>query len=129
MGSQRLALPLAFVRADTGDPSASAHTRLLVRAAVAQCAPDDALVLDAGFSVALLQEEGATRYVVRLAKNSTFRRATPPAYQGRGRPPTRGALVRPLTRNYKGRIIPATPPDRVETWTAALGRAARGVLG
>ncbi len=117
--SQRLALPLAFVRADTADPSASAHTRLLVRAAVAQCAPDDALVLDAGFSVALLQEEGATRYVVRLAKNSTFRRATPPAYQGCGRPPTRGALVRPLARSYKGRTIPATPLDRVETWTAA----------
>ncbi len=74
-------------------------------------------------------EEGATRYVVRLAKNSTFRRATPPAYQGRGRPPTRGALVRPLARNDKGRTIPATPPDRVETWTAALGRTARGVLG
>jgi len=118
VGSQRLALPLAFVRADPADPSASAHTRLLVRAAIAQCAPDDALVLDAGFSVALLQEEGATRYVVRLAKNSTFRRASPPPYQGRGRPPTRGALVRPLARSYKGRSIPATPPDRVETWTA-----------
>ena len=64
-------------------------------------------------------EEGATRYVVRLAKNSTFRRASPPPYQGRGRPPTRGALVRPLPRTYKGRSIPATPPDRVETWTEA----------
>jgi len=119
VGGQRLALPLAFVRADTADPSGSTHQRLLVRAAVAQCAPDDALVLDAGFSVALLQEEGATRYVVRLAKNSTFRRASPPPYQGRGRPPTRGALVRPLPRTYKGQIIPATPPDRVETWTEA----------
>jgi len=28
---------------------------------------DDALVYDAGFGLALLQEEGATRYVVRLA--------------------------------------------------------------
>jgi len=54
-------------------------------------------------------EEGATRYVVRLAKNSTVRRATPPASQGRGRPPTRGALVRPLTRSYtKGG--PSRPP-------------------
>ena len=113
---QRLALPLAFVRADTADPSPSAHARLLVRAAVRQCAPDDVLVLDAGFSLALLQTEGASRYVVRLAKNATFRRATPPPYGGRGRPPTRGAVVRPLSRVYQGRTIPATPPDRRETW-------------
>jgi hypothetical protein len=84
---------------------------------VRQCAADDALVLDAGFGLALLQAAGATRYVVRVAKNSTFRRAAPPAYGGRGRPPTRGAVVRPLPRAYRGRPIPATPPDRRETWT------------
>jgi hypothetical protein len=113
-GGQRLALPLAFVRAEAADPAA--HVRHLVRAAVQQCADDDVLVLDAGFGVALLQEEGATRYVVRVAKNSTFRRATPPPYAGRGRPPTRGAVVRPLPRRYKGRTIPATAPDHQTTW-------------
>ncbi len=102
VGSQRLALPLAWVRADPADPRSSTHERLLVRAAVAQCAADDALVLDAGFGLALLQEEGATRFVVRCAKNSTFRRATPLAYGGRGRIPTRGVLVRPLARTFKG---------------------------
>jgi hypothetical protein len=116
VGDQRLALPRAFVRADPADPRTSTHERLLVRAAVAQCAPDEVLVLDAGFGLALLQEEGAARYVVRVAKNSTFRRATPPAYGGRGRPPTRGALVRPLPRTYKGRTIAATAPDQTETW-------------
>ncbi len=116
VGTQRLPVPVAFVRADAGDPSASTHLRLLVREAVRQCAPDDVLVLDGGFGVALLHEEGATRYVVRTAKNSTYRRATPPPYGGRGRPATRGELVRPLPRAYKGRLIPATPPDRVETW-------------
>jgi hypothetical protein len=85
-------------------------------AALGQGAPDEVLVLDAGFGVALLQEEGATRYVVRLAKNCTFRRATPPPYGGRGRPPTRGALVRPLPRTRQGRPIPATPPDRCVAW-------------
>jgi hypothetical protein len=115
-GTQRLALPLAFVRADPADPSPSAHARLLVGAAVRQCVADDALVLDAGFGLALLQEEGADRYVVRLARNSTFRRATPPPYGGRGRPPTRGVVVRPLARSYRGQPIPATPPDRRETW-------------
>lgn len=86
VGAQRLALPLAFVRADPADPSPSAHARLLVQEAVRQCAVDDILVLDAGFGVALLQAAGAPRYVVRLARNATFRQATPPAYGGRGRP-------------------------------------------
>ncbi len=116
VGSQRLALPRAFVRADPADSSPGAHARRTVRAAVGQCAPDEVLVLDAGFGVALLQEAGATRYVVRAAKNATFRRATPPPYRGTGRPPTRGDVVRPLPRTYKGRPVPATPPDRVETW-------------
>ncbi len=53
---------------------------------------------------------------MRLAKNSTFRRATPPLYGGRGRPATRGEVVRPLPRTYRGRPIPATPSDRTETW-------------
>jgi len=116
VGGQRLALPLVMVRADADDPRPRTQERLLVRAAVQQCGEDDAVVLDAGFGLALLQEEGATRYVVRLAKNSTFRRATPPPYGGRGRPATRGELVRPLPRTYKRRAISATPPDRVETW-------------
>jgi hypothetical protein len=122
---QRLALPLAFVRADAAEPSPAAHARLLVREAVRQCATADALVLDAGFGLALLHEEGADRYVVRLAKNATFRQAAPPPYGGRGRPPTRGAVVRPLPRAYRGQPIPATPPDRRETWTegGALLRA------
>jgi len=116
VGSQRLALPLTMVRADVDDPRPGTQERLLVRAAVAQCAADEVLVFDAGFGLALLQEEGATRYVVRCAKNSVFRRATPPPYGGRGRPATRGEIVRPLPRTYKGRPIPATPPDRTETW-------------
>jgi Transposase DDE domain len=116
VGGQRLGLPVALVRAAAGDPRPKTQARLLVQAAVQQCAPDEVLVLDAGFGVALLQEEGAARYVVRVAKNSTFRRASPPPYGGRGRRPTRGALVRPLARTYKGRTRAATPPDEVASW-------------
>ncbi len=116
LGAQRLALPLAFVRADPGEPQPASHARRLVREAVRQCADEDVLVLDGGFGVALVQEAGATRFVVRAAKNATFRRAAPPAYGGRGRPATRGGLVRPLPRTHKGRVIAATPPDRVDTW-------------
>jgi len=116
VGGQRLAQPLAYVRADAADPRSRTHERLLVRAAVQRCAENEVLVFDAGFGLALLQEEGATRFVVRCAKNATFRRRAAPAYQGRGRPPTRGQMVRPLPRTYRGRTIPATPPDRTETW-------------
>ncbi|HEX2186474.1 MAG TPA: hypothetical protein VHN78_13320 [Chloroflexota bacterium] len=113
---QRLGLPLAFVRADPADPSEAVQARALVQAAVAGLTERDALIVDAGFGVRRLQEGGATRYVVREAKNVTARRARPPAYAGRGRPPTRGEVVRPLARTYRGRRIPATAPDRVTTW-------------
>jgi hypothetical protein len=116
VGGQRLALLLALVSAEAADPRPSTHTRRLVHVAVQQCVDDDALMLDTGFALALLQEEGATRYVVRVATNSTFRRARPPSYRGRGRPPTRGNLVRPLPRRYKGRMIPATPADHGVSW-------------
>jgi len=125
VGDQRLARPLAFVRADPADPSSRAHERRLVREAVRQCRPDDVRVPDGGCGLALLQAAGATRDVVRLARNATFRRAVPPPYGGRGRPPTRGAMVRPRPRAYKGQPSPATPPDRTATWHegAALLRA------
>ena len=114
--AQRVPLPLALVPAPPTDPHPSDHARALLRAAVGQCTPADALVLDAGFSLAQLQEEGATRYVVRLAKNATLRRATPPPYRGRGRPPTRGLLVRPLARRTRGRWLAATAPDDEVRW-------------
>jgi hypothetical protein len=116
VGEQRLGLPLALVRADPAEPSPAAHERALVAAAMAALAERDVPVLDAGFGVRRLQEAGAGVYVVREAKNVTARRAAPPPYPGRGRPATRGAVVRPLARTYRGRVIPASPPDRVETW-------------
>ncbi len=109
------------------DASTRAHLRALVRAAVGQCAADDVLVCDAGFPLALLREEGAARFVVRLATNATFRRATPPRYGGRGRPPTRGALVRPLARTDRGRALRATRADEEVTGEEA-GEARRAVI-
>jgi hypothetical protein len=116
VGTQRLGLPLAFVRADATDPSPAAHTRALLRAAVQASAANDALVLDAGFEIRQLQAAGATQYVVRAAKNVTGRRATLPPYAGRGAPRTRGELIRPLARTHTGRVLPATDPDHVLTW-------------
>lgn len=116
VGTQRLALPLALVRAPAADPSRSAHNRALVHQGVALQEAQDLLVLDSGFPVSLLQDEGCTAYEVRLPKNFTARRAHLPAYRGKGRRPTRGELVRPLPRVRKGRLYEATPPDEVVTW-------------
>jgi hypothetical protein len=120
VGAQRLGVPLALVRA----PAAGTERQeaAVVRAAWAACEPLDVLVLDAGFTLREVQEAGVTRYVLRQAKNVTARRAQPPARrEGRGRPATRGALVRPLARTYQGRGLPATPPDWVETWSEGDG--------
>ena len=86
VAGQRLGLPLALVRADPADPSPRAHLRRLLAV------------------------------VARLRKDFTARRASPPPYGGRGRPPTQGEVVRPLPRPGKDRTVPATPPDQVVTW-------------
>jgi hypothetical protein len=113
---QRLGVPLALVRAPAGDPSPRAHDRALVQQAVAVLTPEDALVVDRAFGVALLQDANVPAWAARLPKHFTARRATPPPYRGRGRPPTRGALVRPLARRRQEKLLAATPPDTVTCW-------------
>lgn len=96
----------------------------LLTAAQAHLAADEYLVADRGFSrsVAQMRAANVDRFVLRVAKNFTARRAAAPAYCGRGRRPTRGVLVRPCARTYRGRTLPASPPDRIEAWSHA-GRA------
>jgi hypothetical protein len=88
----------------------------LLVGAQAHLAADELLVADRGFFVTQMQAAGVKRYVLRVAKNFTARRARLPEYKGRGRRPTRGVLVRPCARTYRGRTTAATPPDRTETW-------------
>ena len=121
VGTQRLAVPCLLVR---GEPTETRETDLqmrLLQQANEQLADDEALVCDRGFPLRQLQAAGMQRYVVRTPVNFTARRATLPAYQGKGRKPVRGVLVRPLPRTYKGRTIAATPPDRHATWQLRLG--------
>ena len=121
VGTQRLAVPCLLVR---GEPTNTSETDLqlrLLQRTNAQLAADEALVCDRGFPLRPLQAAGVQRYVVRAPINFTARRAALPEYQGKGRKPTRGALVRPLPRTDKGRTIAATPPDRHETWQLRLG--------
>lgn len=96
VGTQRLAVPCLLVRSETTDTSeADLQTRLLQRVKE-QLAADEALVCDRGFPLRQLQALGIQRYVVRAPVNFTARRAALPAYGGKGRPPVRGVLVRPL---------------------------------
>jgi hypothetical protein len=115
--AQRFGLPRGLVRADPKDPSPSAHRRVLLERAVQLQEPTDVLVMDREFTIGQVQAAGATVWVTRLLKNVTARRADPPPYGGRGPRPKRGDLVRPLARRRKERVIPATRPDQVTTWT------------
>lgn len=115
---QRVAVITDLVRADPDDPSeVSLQTRVIQQAAKV-LDEDEIPVFDAGFKVRELQKVDLSRYVVRLAVNFTARRNDLPSYKGRGCRPKYGELVRPLARKgRRGNLIPATPADRVETWT------------
>src|SRR5207247_141545 len=95
-------------------PAEAGLQQRLVQEAAARLAPAEVLVVDGGFPLSLLLSVGVARFVVRLPKNFTARRATLPPYRGCGRPPEYGEIVRPLARHYKERRLPATPPDREE---------------
>ena len=111
VGEQRLPLIRAIVR---GHNAAEKETTLKERT-VAKAArllnKDEVLLHDGGLSIAQLQAAGSARFVVRLGTNCTARRPYLPDYKGRGRRPTKGILVRPLSRKWKDRTLPATRPD------------------
>jgi len=116
MGSQRVPLPTLLVRSDENKPAESDLEDNLLLQVAHSLAEDEVAVLDAGFTIRQLHHAGIKRYTVRLAKNITARRNELPPYQGHGRRPEYGQLVRPLARHYEGKFIEATPPDRQESW-------------
>jgi len=113
---QRVAIPTQLVRTDPADSSQASLQRSVMRQVAQTLAEDEIPVCDAGFKIGQLQKAGLSRYVVRLAKNFTARRNELPPAKGRGRSAEYGEVVRPLARTRKGRSLPATPPDRTETW-------------
>lgn len=116
LAGQRLLLPLGFLRADPQQPDEQTLMNKLMAQARCLMQPQDVLVCDGGFELEQLLASGVARFILKVAKNFTARRATPPDYSGTGRPPKRGKLVRPLARTFKGRQLAATPPDRSLTW-------------
>jgi hypothetical protein len=116
VGAQRVTVPCAVVRASGDVHSEEDLMQALARQAAAVLSAQDVVTADRKFSPLVLLKAGCPHIVLRRPKNVTLRRAQAPAYAGRGRPPTRGALVRPLPRSYKGRQIPASPPDATCAW-------------
>jgi hypothetical protein len=119
IGGQRLACPLAFERVHPKDPSESRLWQTLLRWVRRYLQTSDVAVMDAGVKLADVQAAGLESYLLRLATNFTARRNQPAVYGNKGRRPIYGEKVRPLERSYKGKTIPASAPDRVETWTEA----------
>jgi hypothetical protein len=124
VGKVRLPLLRLVLRADPDDSSEAALQRRALLQAGTALAPDEVLVVDAGFGVADLLTASVPRFVARVARNFTARCNVLPAYQGRGRRPAYGALVRPLPRKHKGKTIAATPSDATAQWVVA-GRIVR----
>lgn len=115
VGTSRFALPRLLLRRKAGESEAALQTRLVTDAANT-LADDEALIVDAGFGLADLLQTPSLRFVARVRANQTARRNTAPAYSGKGRPPERGDLVRPLSRTRAGKEIAATAPDATARW-------------
>jgi len=117
IGGQRIACPLAFERVHPKDPRETRLWHDLLRFVRRRLEQDEVAVMDAGVKLADLHEAGLELYVLRLATNFTACRNQVARYAGKGRKPVYGEKVRPLSRTRKGKLIAATPPDRVESWT------------
>lgn len=115
LGGQRLALPRALERVRPHDGRETRLWASLLGQVKRHLADDEVAVLDAGVKVQEVQAAEIDRYVLRLPTNFTARRNVPAPYRGQGRHPVYGAWVRPLPRTFKGKVIAATPPDRVES--------------
>lgn len=116
VGTKRLGLLRTLVRPDPTDPSEQTLKKRTLTQVAALMEQDEALAIDGGFGLPLLQAAGISRYVARMPQNFTARRNGLPAYTGKGCLPKWGKVVRPLPRTFKGKTIAATPPDRRETW-------------
>jgi hypothetical protein len=116
VGEQKVTVPCALVRASGEVHSEEDLMKALAKEAAEQLSQQDVVTADRKFSPLTLLKAGCQHLVLRRPKNMTMRRASPPAYAGRGRPATRGEVVRPLPRRYKGREIPACAPDATCRW-------------
>jgi hypothetical protein len=96
----------------------SGDTLELLKAARKHQGRRDVLLADSQVKISHLSEAGIQGFVIRGATNLTLRRSYVRAAKpgARGRKPTLGEKVRPLPRQFKGRLIPGSEPDRIEVF-------------
>jgi hypothetical protein len=124
-GTQRLPLLKQLLCAKDDTLSESQFKAQVLQQVSTRLGSYEVAVHDAGASIADMQTAHMPRFVVRLDRNCTARRNQLPAHHGgRGRPMEYGALVRPLARTYKGRMLLATVAD-VTTQFTYEGRTIR----
>ncbi len=116
VGKQKVTVPCALVRASDQVRSEEDLMKALAQSAAEHLSEQDVVTADRKFSPLMLLKAGCRHIVLRRPKNMTMRRASPPVYAGRGRPPTRGELIRPVGRRYKDHELPATQPDATCEW-------------
>jgi len=124
VGEQRLPLLKRIICARESDTNDSQLKQRVLRSARRCLGEHEVLVHDAGASIADMQEAGIGRYVLRLALNCTARYNRLPLRKAKGRPAEYGTLIRPLSRTWKDRTIPATSPE-LETHFDFQGRTIR----
>lgn len=122
VGEKRIALPQAMVRVHPKDPSEKKLKQELLKQVKHVLTPADIMLADAGFRIRMCQEAGINHYLIRLASNFTGRRNYLVYAPGkRGKKPTKGPRVRPLSRQYRGKEISATAPDTIFSWKLETG--------
>ncbi len=116
VNGQRIPLLRQIIRTSSKDRSEAKLKMDTLRWVKHHLREKEVAIIDAGIELSELHEIQMPRFVLRMALNCTARRNYLPKYKGRGRYPKWGDKVRPLPRTYKGDVIPATPPDKHETF-------------
>lgn len=100
------------------DLNRSGDTLALVQLAQARQRDQEVVIADRQVKVSHLQQAGVKHFVIRAPQNLAARKSQiPPQETGkRGRKPTRGEIVRPLARSYRGNALAATEADREEVF-------------
>lgn len=111
MDGQRIPLLTCIVRGNREDESEVSLKEQSLKQAARQLAENEVLVHDGGAKLSDMHQATVERYVIRLASNCTGRRNQLPPYKGKGPYPSKGVLVRPLERTFKGKAHAATPED------------------
>ena len=117
LNGQRLALLRRIERANGKKVTEPFLWKTFLPKVAKELKSDEIAVIDAGVKLGAVQEAKITRFVLKQAQNMTGRRNFLPEPARRGRKPEYGAIVRPLGRTRKGKVLEASSPDEIATLT------------